>query len=108
MTVRRCHKTALHSHDFPHLGERLRDIAGSRSRPTLRLTGAPVAHDTEASADSHASVLCQSAVALPPKGGLLAIDKPTTLPCYEYRDKFFGTKWRVLRLSAGAAVVARG
>src|SRR5882757_1417407 len=44
----------------------------------------------------------------PPKGGLLAMDKPMTLLFHEYRDKFCGTGRRVLRFSAGGSVVARG
>jgi hypothetical protein len=48
------------------------------------------------------------AEAAPPKGGLLAVDKPMTLPSHEYRDKFGGTRQRVPRLSAGGSVVVRG
>ncbi len=44
----------------------------------------------------------------PPKGGLLAMDKPTTLPSHEYRDKFSGTRRRVPPLSAGRSLVVRG
>src|ERR1700686_5482851 len=36
------------------------------------------------------------------------MDKPMTLPSYEYRDKFSGTRRRVLPLSAGGSVVVRG
>jgi hypothetical protein len=36
------------------------------------------------------------------------MDKPMTLPPYEYRDKFSGTRRRVLPLSAGGSVVVRG
>jgi hypothetical protein len=43
----------------------------------------------------------------PPKGGLLATDKPMTLPSHEYRDKFCGTRRRVLPLSAGGSPVVR-
>jgi hypothetical protein len=53
----------------------------------------------------YASELSLAQVA-PPKGGLLAVDKPMTLPSYEYRDKFSGTG-RVLPLSAGGSVVVR-
>jgi hypothetical protein len=48
---------------------------------------------------------CQVA---PPKGGLLAADKPMTLPSYEYRDKFSGTRRRVRPLSAAGSVMVRG
>jgi hypothetical protein len=34
--------------------------------------------------------------------------KPMTLPSHEYRDKFSGTRWRVLPLSADGSVVVRG
>src|SRR3984957_405079 len=44
----------------------------------------------------------------PPKGGLLRMDKPMTLPSHEYRDKFSGTRRRVLPLFAGGSVVVRG
>jgi hypothetical protein len=44
----------------------------------------------------------------PPKGGLLRMDKPMTLPSYEYRDKFSGTRRRVLPLSAGGSAIVRG
>jgi hypothetical protein len=54
----------------------------------------------------HASELSPLEVA-PPKGGLLAVDKPMTLRSYEYRDKFSGTRRRVLPLSAGGSVVVR-
>jgi hypothetical protein len=43
----------------------------------------------------------------PPKGGLLAMGKPMTLPSHEYRDKFAGTRRRVLPLSADGSVVVR-
>jgi hypothetical protein len=43
----------------------------------------------------------------PPKGGLLAEDKPMTLPSHEYCDKFCGTRGRVPPLFAGGPVVAR-
>jgi hypothetical protein len=43
----------------------------------------------------------------PPKGGLLAIDKPMTLPSYEHCDKFCGTRRRVLPLSAGGSNLVR-
>jgi hypothetical protein len=36
------------------------------------------------------------------------MDKPMTLPSYEYRDKFSGTRRRVLPLCAGGSVVVRG
>src|SRR5580704_10319689 len=36
------------------------------------------------------------------------MDKPMTLPSYEYRDQFCGTRRRALSLSAGGSVVARG
>ena len=36
------------------------------------------------------------------------MDKPMTLPSHEYRDKFSGTRRRVLPLSAGGSVVVRG
>jgi hypothetical protein len=36
------------------------------------------------------------------------MDKPMTLPTYEYRDKFSGTRRRVLPLSAGGSAVVRG
>jgi hypothetical protein len=40
----------------------------------------------------------------PPKGGLLAMDKPMTLPSYEYCDKFcvWFARWWVLRWHSGA------
>jgi len=55
----------------------------------------------------HASELFL-AEAAPPKGGLPATDKPTTLPSHEYRDKLPGTRRRVLPLSADGSVVVRG
>jgi hypothetical protein len=42
----------------------------------------------------------------PPKGGLLAADKPMTLPSHEYRDKFPETG-RGLPHSDGGSVVVR-
>ncbi len=36
------------------------------------------------------------------------MDKPMTLPSHEYRDKFSGTRQRVLPLSASGSVVVRG
>jgi hypothetical protein len=36
------------------------------------------------------------------------MDKPMTLSSHGYRDKFSGTRRRVLPLSAGGSVVARG
>jgi len=36
------------------------------------------------------------------------MDKPMTLPSHEYRDKFCGTRWCVLSLSAVGSVVVRG
>src|SRR5882757_6245389 len=58
----------------------------------------------------HASEPCcpHPAEVAPPKGGLLAVDKPMTLPSYEYRDRFFGAGRRVLPLCAGGLVVASG
>ena len=56
----------------------------------------------------HASEPSLVDVALPPKGGLLAIAKPMTLPTHEYRDKFSGTRRRVLPRFAGGSVVVRG
>ncbi len=44
----------------------------------------------------------------PPKGGLLAMDKPMKLHSHEYRDKFSGTRRRVPPLSAGGSVVVHG
>ena len=44
----------------------------------------------------------------PPKGGLLAMDKPMTLPSHEYCDKFCGTRRRVLPLSASGSNLVRG
>jgi hypothetical protein len=35
------------------------------------------------------------------------MDKPMTLPSYEYREKFCGTRGRVLPLSASGSVVVR-
>jgi hypothetical protein len=46
--------------------------------------------------------------ALPPKGGLMAVEKPMTLRSHEYRDKCSGTRRRVLPLSAGGSLVVRG
>jgi len=43
----------------------------------------------------------------PPKGGMLEMDKPMTLPSHEYRDKFSGTG-RVRRLFTRGSVVVRG
>ena len=54
----------------------------------------------------HASELFL-AEAAPPKGGLPATDKPTTLPSHEYRDKFSGTG-PALPHSAGGPIVVRG
>jgi hypothetical protein len=51
---------------------------------------------------------CSLAEVAPPKGGLLTMHKPMTLPSYEYRDKFSGTERRVLPLSAAGSVVVRG
>jgi hypothetical protein len=53
----------------------------------------------------HASEPC-CAEAAPPKGGLLAVDKPMTLPPHEYRDMFSGAG-RVLPLSDGGSIVVR-
>ena len=36
------------------------------------------------------------------------MDKPMTLSSHEYRDKFSGTRRRVLPLSAGGSLVVRG
>jgi len=36
------------------------------------------------------------------------MDKPTTLPSHEYRDKFYKTRRRILSHSAGGSVVVRG
>jgi hypothetical protein len=36
------------------------------------------------------------------------MDKPMTLPTYEYRDQFSGTRRRLLPLSAGGSAVVRG
>jgi hypothetical protein len=44
----------------------------------------------------------------PPKGGLLATDKPMTLPSHEYRDEFSGARRLVPPLCAGGPVVVRG
>src|SRR5579863_1247289 len=44
----------------------------------------------------------------PPKGGLLAVDKPVTLASYEYRYTVSGTRRRVLPPSAGGSVLVRG
>src|SRR5271155_800784 len=44
----------------------------------------------------------------PPKGGLLATNKPMTLASYGYRDKLRGTRGRVLPHCAGRSVVVRG
>jgi hypothetical protein len=43
----------------------------------------------------------------PPKGGLLAMAKSITLRSHEYRDKFSGTRRRVLTRSACGSVVVR-
>src|SRR5580658_1053063 len=43
-----------------------------------------------------------------PKGGLLAADKPMTLPAHEYRDWFSGARRRAPAFSAGGPVVVRG
>jgi hypothetical protein len=57
---------------------------------------------------SEPSLLTLTEVALPLKGGLLAMEKPMTLPSHEYRDRFSGTRRRVLPLSAGGSVVVHG
>jgi hypothetical protein len=46
--------------------------------------------------------------AVPPNGGLLAMDKRMTLPSYEYLDKCCGTRARALPPFAAASVVVRG
>jgi hypothetical protein len=41
-------------------------------------------------------------------GGLLAMDKPMTLPAHENRDKFCGPGRRRLPIAVGGSVVVRG
>jgi hypothetical protein len=70
---------------------------------------------------SHSDIYCQSTAVntqsvlfyscrcrSPPMGGLLAMDKPMTLPAHEYRNKFCGPKRRRLPIVPGGSVVARG
>jgi hypothetical protein len=56
----------------------------------------------------HASAPSFAEVALPPKGGLLAIDKQMTLLTHEYRDNFCEAGRRVLPLAGVGSVVVRG